>query len=136
MGFDFAAKYQRKKFTLNANLTTLPYMSLEKLYNDGDDPDIPFHGKNGEVFVIRAIYLNNKSKFGTAPLVITDGAKVNFPRHMLDVCNDILADMDAIDAINNGAAGFTVYTYVDATSGRTCYSANFCNVNPPRPLTA
>lgn len=127
--FSFGAKYNKKKFDVDT--TDLPYVSLETLYNGG--PEGAYHGKEGEVFVIRGLYVNTKSRFGAAPLAVTDGAMVNFPRHLLDTVNEILVDPEAIDAINNGKAGFTVYQYQDNTYGRTCYGVNFCDVIPPRP---
>ena len=137
MAFSFGTKYTRKKFDIGDadELKKLPFLSLKEMYNgvDNDGADIPFDGKGGETFVIRGIYINGKSRYGAAPLCVIDGAKVNFPRHMLQMCNEILSDADAIAAINAGQAGFTIYEYTDNNYGRLCYGVNFCDVIPARP---
>lgn len=135
MAFDFGAKYNRKKFDVDT--TDLPYLPLSALYNGvnaATAEKVPYNGKGGEIFVIRALYINTKSRFGASPLCVIDGAMVNFPRHLVDTVNDILMDPEAINAINAGAAGFTVYEYQDNTYGKTCYGVNFQTVNPPRPM--
>lgn len=131
--FSFGARYNRKKFDVDT--TDLPYLSLGELYKGVsiEGEKLPYDGKGGEIFPIHAIYINNRSRFGAAPLAVTNGACVNLPRHLLDTCNEILQDAEAIEAIRAGKAGFTVYEYTDNTYGRVCYGVNFCDVNPPRP---
>lgn len=64
-----------------------------------------------EVHKINAIYINKKGKFGDQPVFATDGELVNVPHHHLSVVNDILQDAESIAIINNGHAGFKLYTY-------------------------
>jgi len=63
------------------------------------------------VYVVRGVYVNTKSKFGDAPVGIIDDCFVNLPAHQLDTVRAILNNPDAIDAINNGSIGFTIYEY-------------------------
>ena len=97
----FANKFNKgKKFDFNTE--GLEYTSLADLYN-----------ANGEkaVYTLRAIFINNKSKYGEAPVFATDKALVNAPSHLLDTVKEILADNDAIASINGGKVGFTIYPY-------------------------
>lgn len=91
-----------RRFTFEAT-EDMPFLSLEELYK-----------KNGKdaTYRVRALYINNKSKFGPAPVVITDTAFVNLPKHMLDTVQAMIKDREVVKYINDGYAGFVIQTYV------------------------
>lgn len=80
-------------------------------------------------FKVGAVYLNNKGKYGTeAVAYITDPytALVNLPQHMVDTISDMRNDPEAVEAINAGKLGFTVYEYTG--NNGTGYSINFVDL--------
>lgn len=65
----------------------------------------------GYPFKLKAIYINRKGKFGPQPVLATENELVNAPHHMMDGVNDILADAESVNMINDGVVGFKLYTY-------------------------
>ena len=111
----FTNKFNKgKKF--NIDTTGFEYVSLEELYC-----------ANGKemVYPLTAIFINRMSLYGDAPVFATDKCFVNIPSHMLDTVNDILADEEAIEDINNAKVGFTIYRYHSERYSRDCYGVNF-----------
>ena len=60
---------------------------------------------------INAIYINKKGKYGDQPVLATDSELVNAPHHLLESVLDILEDAESVATINNGHAGFKIYSY-------------------------
>lgn len=82
-----------------------------------------------EVYAVHGFYINRKSQFGDAPVIISDGYFVNCPRHMLEEVNAIMTDKEDIDAINNGLVGFKVRTYEAKNyNNRKCYGVEFVDL--------
>lgn len=90
------------------------FVSLHDLFND-----------NGKDFIygVKGLYINRKSKYGDAPVVVTTNELVDLPKHLLDTVQEMRADKDVTDAINNDHVGFQIYTY--EKDGRVCYSVNW-----------
>lgn len=78
------------------------YASLADLYNQ--------NGADFE-YLVMGIYKNRKSKFGESYVVATTHELVNVPKHINDSCSAIIADTDAVNAINNGVFGFKIRAY-------------------------
>lgn len=114
----FTNKYN-KGGKFNIDTTGFKYVSLEKLYRA--------HGEE-TVYPLAAVYINKKSSYGEAPVFVTHECFVNVPSHMLDTVKDILADEEAIEDINNGRVGFTIYTYHSDRYNRDCYGVNFADM--------
>lgn len=114
----FANRFNKaRKF--NVDTTSFEYESMADLYNA--------NGKD-KVYPLTAIYINTKSKYGNAPVFATDSCFVNAPQHMLDVVNEILADDEAVAAINNGEVGFTIYPYTAEKFNRETFGINFVDL--------
>jgi hypothetical protein len=47
---------------------------------------------------------------------------------MLQKCKDIINDEEAVQQINDGKLGITIYTYKDKKFGKTCYSVTFVDI--------
>ena len=91
--------------------TRFEYRSLSELYNE--------NGAN-QVYPLTAMYVNSKSNFGVAPVFATTDCFVNNTSHMVDVVNQILADEEAIKAINEGKIGFVIYPYTQKKFNKKC----------------
>lgn len=83
---------------------------------------------NGVVYTVRGLYINHKSKYGDAPVVIIDNALVNLPKHLLDTCKQMLLDDEFVDAVNAGHVGFTIYTYTNKNSNALLYSVRWMDI--------
>lgn len=114
----FANKYNKgRKFTIDT--TGFDYESMADLFNK--------YGKE-MVYPLTAIYINTKSKFGDAPVFATNECFVNAPSHMLDTAKEILADDEAIAAINNGEVGFIIYPYKAEKFNRDTFGIQFVDM--------
>lgn len=115
----FASKYNNaRKFDFNT--TGFSYTSLVDLYNQ--------NGKD-YVYPLRAIYINTKGKYADAPVFATDDVLVNIPSHMTETAKEIMADDDAVSAINAGKAGFKIYSYHDNKHNKNCFSIDFVDID-------
>lgn len=65
------------------------------------------------VHTVRAIYKNTKSEYGTQYNVLLDDCTtiVDLPKHMNEECEEIIADVDDIKAINDEKVGITRRPY-------------------------
>lgn len=114
----FASKFNKgRKF--NVDTSSFNYESLADMFNNDGA---------GVVYPLTAIYINRKGKFGDSPVLATDKCFVNAPSHMLDTARDILADDEAIAAINNGEVGFVIYPYHAEKFNRECFGINFVDL--------
>lgn len=142
MAFSFSKKFNKEKL-FKINTDGFEYVSLEDLYNetkemvllDADedtmsDPDEMKSHIESTVFQVRGIYINTKGLYDDAPVVALDSAYVNLPAHLTPICKEILADPQAIAAINAGRVGFTIYTYVKPAYNKTCYSIKWVDTEP------
>lgn len=115
----FANRFNKgKKF--NFDTSNLPFISLKELFE-----------KNGEekVYPLKAIFINTKSQYGSAPVFATPEYVVNIPQHMMQTVNEILLDSDAVNDINSDKVGFTIYTYKSEKNNLDAYSVNFVDLN-------
>ena len=92
-------------------------------------------GENGakKVYKIAGVYINTKGKFDDAPVLAVvddkEGYFVNLPSHLCDTAKEIINDDEAVNAINAGKLGFTIYTYTSNNAkGRTLYSVEFVDM--------
>lgn len=84
-----------------------------------------------KTYVVRALYVSTKGNYGETPIAIIDGAGVYLPKHLLETVKEMIADVECVDAINQGCVGFSLYTYEDTTHGKgTCYSVDWKDVIP------
>lgn len=88
-----------------------------------------FTNYGGErIYPVKALYINTKSVYGNHPVVVTDSALVDVPKHLLDTVKEMIDDDEAVNAINNGKVGFTIYTYIDKKYHKTCYSIKWVDM--------
>ena len=97
-----------------------PFESLKGLYN-GEN--------NDNKYVVLGLYINKKSKFGDAPVAVSEGMLINLPSFMVDTVNEMLEDSELIDAINRRKLGLEVYEYSPKDfPNKKCYSCRWIDM--------
>ena len=109
--FNFAKKFNtERQFTVDTS--SFDYFNISDIYESEE-----------EVYPVRGVYINTKSKYGPHPTIALNDRYVNLPQHMYDACQEILADPAAIKAINEGHVGISFRKYYQPRYARDCYSA-------------
>ena len=90
-----------KKF--NFDSSNLEYITLDNYIKDGYPSE----------FTVKAVFINNKSKFGPRAVIVSDRFNINVPKHLNNDISKILSNQMYIDAINAGKCGFRVSQYED-----------------------
>ena len=117
----FSKRFNTEKL-FNIDTTDFDYHSLEELTEQpGDEPE-------DCVYVVRGIYINKKSLYDPSPVIALDDCYVNFPAHLLDVCQEMLSDRAVVDAINEGHCGFRVTKYHQKRFNKDCYSVEWVDL--------
>ena len=115
----FASKYSHATPLFNVRIKEPAYTSLADLFSE--------YG-NDHVFPIAAIYINTKGMYGPqAVIVMNENTLVNLPSHLLKVCRDMIQDPEAVEAINNGNAGFKIYQYT-GKNGNCGFSVDWVDI--------
>ena len=107
------AKFNFSKY----NRAGQEYKTLHGLFEE--NPDL--------IHVVRSIYINTKSKFGDAPVIVSDGYNINLPKHMAATVSEMIQDPEAMALIRAGKVGIKVYSYENEEEfpGETFYGATF-----------
>lgn len=99
---DFLSKYNKKSLFNYDSEVERDYCTLADLVEcNGTDA----------VYPVQALFINTKSRFGDAPVLVTSQWLVNAPKHLTDTVKAMCADNEAVEAINAGKVGFKVYQY-------------------------
>lgn len=117
----FASKFNKVRFGIDTS--NFEYIKLSDIFNSEKD------GGNDVVHPINGIFVHSsKNGLGDSPVIIDADAKklVNLPSHMTETAREILADDEAVEAINNGKVGYTIYEY--ESHGKKCYSISFVDL--------
>lgn len=120
--YSFAKQYNRSRL-FDVDVEGLEYRNLSDIFDNEDT-----------IWVCEAIYISDKGKHGNHPCVVTHNLNgdfrtyLNLPQHMTDMCNNILSDDNAVEAINAGLVGFTIYTYETDKCTDTCYSIRWVDL--------
>lgn len=126
--FSFSNFNKERLFTFDCNKIAGNYTNLEQMYSEDGE---------GKEYQIKGIYISTSSQFDSeAPIVALANTYVNLPQHQLADIKAMLADKNAVAAINAGLAGFTIRQYERSVKigkkiqPKTCYSAEWCDVLP------
>lgn len=76
---------------------------------------------------VNALYINTKSRYGDAPVAVTDEHIVNLPSHLLDTVKSLMNVNEFVEAVNKQLIGFTIYKY-EGTNGAG-YSVNWVRLD-------
>lgn len=124
----FGNKYGRKSVTWKVNTQGRKYFKLQELAELYEP---------GHTFIIDCLYVNDKSEYGEAPVAgvadVKDPFMVNLPKYMLSAVKEMLADEEAVQAIQLGRAGFRIRQYLYKGT-RVCYTVDWCDVDLPGDL--
>lgn len=73
--------------------------------------------------LLKALFINTKSKFGYSPVAVTNTELVNLPNHMADDVRAMMQDDEVVDMINNDGVMIEIYNYENSYG--TCYGVKF-----------
>lgn len=93
------------------------FASLEQLYTNNDET---------EIYPVEAMFINTKSRFGDAPVIVSGNFMVNFPQHTTSMVKDMIQDDEIVDMVNDGRVGFVIYSYKGKNGSG--YSINWCEL--------
>lgn len=111
-----ASKFNKSVKRFNyVNTEGFGYFKLSEIYEEFGDAVLP----------IKSLFISNKGRYGDTPVIISSDRFVNLPSHLVSTVKAIIADDEAVTAINEGKFGFTVYQYHNDAYNRDCYSINF-----------
>ena len=113
---NFTSRNQAKQPVFTFNSDALEWMDLNQYVTE--------HGN--EPFEVKALFVNEKAKFGARPVVVSPTHKINLPNHMLSDVKEIMADPDLVAIINNGGCVFIPEQYEDK-NGVTRNSGTFAD---------
>ena len=113
----FASKYNKGLGFTRKAVENAIYTNLKELVS-----------KYGEkkTYVIQALYINTKGKYGDSPVALVNGNFVNLPAHLTDTVKEMLKDEELVSAINEDMFGFTIYPY--EKDGKQGYSVNWVDI--------
>lgn len=80
------------------------------------------------IYTVEALFINSKSKFGQAPVLVTSQWLVNAPSHLTQTVQQMCQVPEVVDSINARKVGFKVYQYT--ANNRVCYSVEWVEVTP------
>lgn len=125
----FGNKYGRKNVTWKVSTAGRKYFKLD---------DLAAQYEAGHKFMIDCMYISTKGNYGDSPVVgvhdVNASFMVNLPKHLLNDVKDMLQDMEAIEAIQLGTAGFVIRTYTPKGSNRVCYTVDWVDMLLPGDL--
>lgn len=64
-----------------------------------------------KVYPLRGVFFTNGGRYGESPVIISDDFLLNAPKHCSDVLHQLAEDTEAVEAINGGKVGFSLYEY-------------------------
>lgn len=95
-------KYNKKPLFEYDKTKEREYTNLHNLYN---------HFGKDKVYVVHALFVNTKSRFGDSPIIVTSDFMVNAPKHLLETVKQMMSDSELVKLINSRKVGFKVYSY-------------------------
>ena len=119
MAFTFNSLNKTNVFAFHPD-ETAQYIKLKDLLQaNGGDLDA--------VYTVRALYLNNKSRYGEQCVAALDDVLVNLPAHKVDDVKAIIASPEAVEQINAGHCGIKIRAYVDS-NGINRYTIDWADI--------
>lgn len=95
-------KYNKKPMFEYDNEKDRAYINLQQLFTD--------YGSK-QVYVVHALFINKKSRYGDAPVFVIENHFVNAPHHLTNTVNEMINDTEIINLVNSRKLGFTIYQY-------------------------
>lgn len=95
-------KYNNKRLFEYDTTKEREYTNLQKLFNKFD---------KDKIYIVHALFINTKSRFGEAPVIVTSDYMVNTPKHLLETVKQMMNDSEVVKLINSRKVGFKIYSY-------------------------
>ena len=95
-------KYNKKPLFMYDSEKEREYKNLEDL--------IKQHGEEKQ-YQLQALFINKKSRYGDAPILVTERYMINAPHHLVDTVKEMMIDTELINLVNDRKVGFTIYGY-------------------------
>lgn len=113
---DFS-KYNKERL-FDVNTDGFEFCKLSTLYAANPNEIYPLDG-----------FFVSSSQLGEHPVAIDAAGKrlIDLPSHLTEVFTQISNDVEAVEAIKNGTAGFMIYQYQAKNFNRVCHSIKFVN---------
>lgn len=121
----FASKHNKGGIQWGIDTKDFEYVSCKDLFDMG-------HIDEESAVILKGCFINSNKdpkqlkEFGPSVVGILSNNLVNFPSHMLEEVQAILADQDDVDAIKAGAVGFYIRQY--ESHGKDCYSVSWVDL--------
>lgn len=64
-------------------------------------------------YIVEALFINTKSKFGEAPVIVSGEWLVNAPKHLTETVKQMQNDEELVNLINKRLVVFKIYSYQD-----------------------
>ena len=111
------SKFNKAELLFKDNERFDEFKTLEELFTE--------YGKEKE-YIVKGVY-SYKSAYGEGGFIKSDGVNISLPSHLLETINNIRADKESIDEINDGKVFITIYSYTlpDKYPDKVFYSINF-----------
>ena len=111
------SKFNKAELLFKDNERFDDFKTLEDLFTE--------NGKE-QKYIVNGVYSYNSS-YGAGCFIKSDGFNISLPSHLLETINNIRADKESVDQINDGKVFITIYSYTlpDKYPNRVFYSVNF-----------
>lgn len=113
-------------------------MGIASKYNNGtidwgiDTKGFEYHplheAGEGMTLNVYGLYINNKSKFEPAPVLIAADRYYNLPSYMTETVKAMLQDDELIAAIKDRKVGATVRKFIDKKYGRESWTVDWIDL--------
>ena len=110
-------KFNKAELIFKDNERFNEFKTLEELFKE--------NGKEVR-YLVKGVY-SYESSYGKGCFIKSDGFNISLPTHLLETINNIRADQESIDEINDGKVFITIYSYTlpDKYPNKVFYSINF-----------
>lgn len=113
----FSSKYNKGVGFTRKAVENAVYTNLKELFSKYEE---------NKIYVVQALYINTKGKFGDSPVALVNGNLVNLPSHLTDTVKEMIKDEPLVNAINEDLFGFKIYYY--EKNGKQGYSVNWVDI--------
>lgn len=78
------------------------------------------------IYTVEALFINTKSKFGSAPVLVTSQWLVNAPSHLTQTVQQMINTPEIVSMVNARKVGFKIYQYTN--NNNVYYSVEWVEV--------
>ena len=111
------SKFNKAELLFKDNERFDNFKTLEELFTE--------NGKERE-YIVTGVY-SYESSYGRGCFIRSDSFNISLPSHLVETINNIRADKESVDQINEGKVFITIYSYTlpDKYPNKVFYSINF-----------